>query len=141
MEFARLGNHLLTVCPYCDALSECPVTDTTNADAGDALQLLYEDHLSSAPDCKAQADAAPSLMESLAAIQPAFAETEAKRHERIDSHPDNGRAGFWHVEGIRHDARTRASSAREAIEKCSDVVQSWECPAAHFLGNELPEVF
>lgn len=141
MEFARLGNHLLTVCPYCDRLFECPVIETIEAGATDALCLLHEKHLSVSPNCKAQADAAPTLMEVLADLRPAYAEAEAKRQEEIDSNPDNGRAGFWLVEGIRHDARTRANNAREAIGKCSETVQSWESPTATFLGKELPEVF
>jgi len=141
MEFARLGNHLVSVCPYCDILIECPVSDTTEADAADALGLLYQKHLRTALDCKIQAEAAPTLTELLAAMHPGFAEAEMKRQKRIDSHPDNGRVGFWLVVGVRHEARTQASSAREAIEKCSEVVRSWESPEARFLGEELPEVF
>lgn len=141
MELCRLGNHCLTVCPYCDMLFDIPIGDISQADATDSAQLLYENHLLATPDCKAMADDRPSLMESLKTMRPAFEAAEVERQERIDNHPDNGRTGFWIVEGIRHDARTVANSAREAIDKCSEEVQSWESPEARFLGEELPDVF
>jgi hypothetical protein len=106
-----------------------------------ALCQAEEHHLASVLACKRQYDARPSLEEAMIACRPMFAEAEAKRQEAIDEHPDNGQEGYWRVEGIRHEAKTRASSAREAIEKCSEEVQLWECPVATFIGEELPEVF
>jgi hypothetical protein len=138
MEIARLGNHYLSVCPYCDKLFDVVGKDPYD---WEVLGQLQEDHMEASPDCKRQADALPSLQDAADACRPAFAEAEAKRQEAIDSHPDNGREGYWRVDGIRHDARTRASSAREAIEKCSEEVQSWESPEATFIGEELPTVF
>ena len=139
MEIARLGNHSLGICPYCDRLF-----DVVAPDVAEGLRLLLEDekhHRTHSPECKRQADARPSLEEAMEACRPAFEEAETECQERIDSHPDNGRLGWWRVDGIRHDAHTRASSAREAIEKCSEAVQSWESPEATFIGEELPDVF
>lgn len=141
MEFARLGNHLLSVCPWCDHLLDHPVTDATEDDTTTALEKSYRGHLAAYPNCKRQADAQPSLLEAIEACQSALDEAAAQRQQRIDNHPDNGRDGQWRVTGIRHTAETMASCAREAIENCSGEVQSWECPEATFLGEELPDVF
>jgi hypothetical protein len=68
---------------------------------------------------------------------------EAERKEKIRNHPDNGKEGWWIVQGIRHSAHARASSAAEAIEKAekANIVQDWELPDAHFWTKELPDVF
>ena len=140
MEFTRLGRHALTICPYCDQLFDWQ----TDADSGVAikhLNILYTDHLACADECKVKADAEPSFEDSLSELRADWKEEEPRWQAAIDNHPDNGRDGFWSVEGIRHEAKTRASSAREAIRKCSEVVQSWESPEARFLWEELPEVF
>ena len=59
------------------------------------------------------------------------------------TNPDNGKAGWWLVEGLRHSAWAKASSANEAIEKAHDaniVDASWEYPTAKFVYEELPDV-
>lgn len=63
--------------------------------------------------------------------------------ERMATHPDNGRLGFWRVEGMRHRAIVRASSAPEAIEKALEagVVGDWEDAEADFIGEEMPDVW
>jgi len=65
------------------------------------------------------------------------------RAARMAAHPDNGKMGWWVVDGIRHSAHARASSAPEAIEKAekAGIVQDWESPEARFCGEELPDVF
>jgi hypothetical protein len=58
----------------------------------------------------------------------------------LDNHPDNGKTGYWKVEGMRHSAICTASSIAEALDKTKEIVQSWEMPTADFIGTELPEV-
>lgn len=61
---------------------------------------------------------------------------------RHTANPHNGTLGWWRVEGIRHAALVKASSAMQAIENARDVVDpSWEFPEAFWVGVELPEVF
>lgn len=83
------------------------------------------------------------MEEQLAAIRPIFQASGEALRERMESHPDNGRLGWWRVEGIRNEATARASSAPEAISKCEEAghVGSWESAEARFLGEELPDVF
>ena len=68
---------------------------------------------------------------------------ERKRLDLIQNNPDNGKYGWWKVEGIRHNAYAKASSASEAIQKAEEagIVGSWEFPEARFWTEELPEVF
>jgi len=136
MEIATLGSHHLAVCPYCDALLETRGGQEV-VDLFDVLQM----HYAASPSCKEKADAAPSLLELCDKIRPDMERAEQARQKAIAEHPDNGQEGYWLVTGVRHDARTWASSAREAIEKCADVVQSWESPEASFWCEELPDVF
>lgn len=63
------------------------------------------------------------------------------RDKEIDAHPMNGKLGWWRIEGIRHSAFAKASSAREAIDKSTDHVGTWEQATAEWIGEELPEVF
>lgn len=70
---------------------------------------------------------------------------ERKRQDEITNHPDNGKAGWWTVYGIRHEWYGQASSASEAIQLAEDEeqyesVQDWEFPRAHYLGEEMPPV-
>jgi hypothetical protein len=74
----------------------------------------------------------------------------AKLHGLQDSappkpvtHEKDGTLGWWRVDGVRHGAIVKASSAAEAIDKAvtSDAVGSWESPDAEWIGEELPEVF
>ena len=55
---------------------------------------------------------------------------------------ENG-LGWWHVWGIRHNAIVCASSEEEAIQKAIDAkkIETWEHPAAKFIGKEMPEVY
>ena len=77
------------------------------------------------------------------ACQKATDDFEKWKMDRIKSNPDNGKYGWWKVEGIRHNAYTKASSASEAIQKAEEagIVGSWEFPEARFWTEELPEVF
>ena len=72
------------------------------------------------------------------------ARKKAAYDHELDTHPDNGKEGWWYVEGIRHDARVKASSARQAISMAvtSGHVGSWEVldsRCASFIA-ESPEV-
>ena len=61
---------------------------------------------------------------------------------RHAANPHNGTLGWWRVEGIRHAALVKASSATDAVEKARDVVDpSWEFPESFWVGLEIPEVF
>lgn len=71
-------------------------------------------------------------------------QSDEERIERMKNHPDNGKRGWWVVDGIRHHAYAQASSAMEAIAKASTaglVDESWEYPEARFWTEELPDVF
>lgn len=70
-------------------------------------------------------------------------ENTERLRERMAAHPDNGRLGFWRVEGMRHKAIVRASSAPEAVEKALEagVVGDWEDAEADFIGAEMPDVW
>jgi len=66
---------------------------------------------------------------------------DAERIAKMHAHPNNGTLGWWRVDGIRHEAIVRASSAMEACELANDIVDpSWESPEASWIGTELPEV-
>ncbi len=87
-----------------------------------------------------------SFLESpwLEKISKLMKEGEEQRLARITSNPDNGKTGWWVVDGVRHSAYARASSAAEAIEKADKaklVDASWESPEARFWCEELPDVF
>lgn len=75
------------------------------------------------------------------AMQAACQAAENERLARINNHPDNGKLGWWFIDGIRHYAHVRASSAPEAVKKALDLVGDWEMPSVTFLGEELPDVF
>ncbi len=139
MDFGQVGNNAVTACPYCDEL----FTVKAGRDDMGRLTAMYEEHLAASSACQAAKAAQPSLDEMFKRLRPGFQAAEDERQERMENHTDNGRVGWWRVEGIRHEATTRASSATEAIEKCmrADAVGSWEYPEAHFLGEELPDVF
>lgn len=69
-------------------------------------------------------------------------EAAAERQRVLDENPDNGRIGWWHVDGIRHSALVRASSAREAVDKAlvDGAVGDWESPSARYMSDTLPDV-
>jgi len=141
MDFGQVGNNAVTACPFCDKLFAVkagqPSDDMTR------LTALYDTHLAASSACRQTKAAQPSLDEMFERLRPGFQAAETERQERMEAHPDNGRLGWWRVEGIRHEATTRASSATEAIEKCMKAgeVGSWEYPEARFLGDTLPDVF
>lgn len=141
MEIGRVGNNEVMACPHCDLLFSCKAR--ADSVAIDELNEVYRRHLLEAPPCKAKDDALPSLRETLAELQPQYQEQEAKYQAGLESHPDNGRTGWWHVDGIRHAGYARASSAGEAVEKCATagVVGEWESGTPAFVGEDLPEVF
>jgi hypothetical protein len=66
---------------------------------------------------------------------------DEQRKEAAAANPDNGKDGYWQVDGVRHDALVKASSEPEAIAKAiaSGEVGDWESPSASFIGAELPE--
>jgi hypothetical protein len=71
-----------------------------------------------------------------------WAKSDAERIARMQSNPHNGTLGWWRVDGVRHSAIVRASSAMEAVDRADMwVSKSWESPEARWIGTELPEVF
>jgi hypothetical protein len=141
MDYGQVGNNAVAACPWCDELfvaKACNMID----DIG-TLSRLYEEHVAATPECRQRRTEAGSVTEAFAALQPAFQAEDAARKARCDSHPDNGRTGWWRVVGIRHEGMARASSAGEAIAACDadGIVGTWECPEAKFVGAELPDVF
>lgn len=142
MEYASIGRHELTVCPHCDKLFHIVVNDETKRGAGVVrLVALYRDHINLSPACRAAQEALPSMEELREVMRPSLELAEKERQARLDGHPNNGTHGYWLIEGIRHEARCKASSAREAVEKCVLAVGVWESPEVTFIGEELPEVF
>jgi hypothetical protein len=91
---------------------------------------------------KTQEDRDAAHRKILAEIQEMVAEGDKRHDLAMANHPDNGKLGYWRVEGVRHNAIVKASSAPEAIEKAlkTEAVGSWESPDATFIGEELPEV-
>jgi len=77
---------------------------------------------------------------SFAEIGKIFREEQFKLDEESKHNPDNGKYGFWFVDGMRHHTIVRASSAPDAIAKAitSEKVGSWESPEASFIGEALP---
>jgi len=62
-------------------------------------------------------------------------------YAQAEQHPENGKQGFWKVEGIRHAALVQTDSALKAIGLASDVVGEWELCDVTFLGKNLPQVY
>jgi hypothetical protein len=82
------------------------------------------------------------LNECMARASAAAAKSDAERIARMQADPHNGTLGWWRVDGVRHSAIVRASSAMEAVDKADMwVSKSWESPKARWIGTELPEVF
>lgn len=91
---------------------------------------------------KTQAEERADFKSQLEAIHVSLRHADEKRHIATMEHPDNGKRGFWHVKGIRHNCIVKnVSSAQEAIDKASEMVGSWESPEASFIGEEMPDVF
>lgn len=141
MEYARLGNNELTVCPCCDKLFVVAVDSDGSTSGMEALDAMFQSHLAELPACAKYMNDLPSLADVGETWRSDFEAADAARKQRAADNPHNGTLGYWLVSGVRHEARTRASSAAEAIEKCSEVVDSWESPEAEFIGVELPDVF
>ena len=80
---------------------------------------------------------------TMQALGDALRQSDQDRMDRMANHPDNGKTGWWIVDGIRHHAYARASSAPEAIAMAENagLVQSWESPTARFWTEKLPDVF
>ena len=73
-----------------------------------------------------------------------FIKREKEIIKRMKRDKNNGKSGWWIVEGIRHKAHVHAKSALEAISKAhkSGIVdRTWESPEARFWTKKLPEVF
>lgn len=62
-------------------------------------------------------------------------------YAQAEQHPENGKQGFWKVEGIRHAALVQTDSALKAIELASEIVGDWELCDVRYLGASLPLVF
>ncbi len=142
MDFAQVGNHYVSACPFCDKLYGVTADDP----AGDAIALIqrmHKKHLTVSEACRIDNDALPTMADLQASLGPAFREADAAQNDELEANPDNGKTGWWYVDGIRHDATCKASSAPEAVKKCADSghVGSWESPTARFIGEELPDVF
>lgn len=141
MDIGQVGNNGVSACMHCDKLFSHKITEGLG-DSITALSAMHEEHRANSPECQAAYDALPSLAETQAELKPMFEEQDAKYAAKVAANPDNGRAGWWRVSGVRHDAIARASSAREAIDKCEEAgeVGSWESPDVSFIGEELPDV-
>ncbi len=60
---------------------------------------------------------------------------------QAEQHSENGKQGFWKVEGVRHTALVQTDSALNAIGLASDVVGDWELCDVTYLGANLPQVY
>ena len=105
------------------------------------LDEMFQKHLAFSPACAEYMRNLPSIDEVFETLRPHFEANQAARKQHTADNPHNGTLGYWLVSGVRNEARTRAMSAAEAIEKCGAVVQDWEGPEAEFIGVELPDVF
>ena len=76
--------------------------------------------------------------QNLREIQQGAAKAHEAYQQQLRDNPDNGKSGYWHVDGVRHDAFVLASSDQEAIDKAADVVGSCESPSVYYVG-EKPE--
>lgn len=72
-------------------------------------------------------------------IRESFDKADEERHQRHLADVNNGKHGYWRVDGVRHSAVVRASSAVEAVEKSG--IGNWESPEAAFIGEQMPDVF
>ena len=97
-----------------------PGTDTELLTSKDRLSKFWDNFRSISEECSNEYEAA-----------------EKKREEAIANHPDNGKLGYWRVEGTRHTAIVKADSAQAAIDKAIEIVQQWEDPDASFIGEEI----
>jgi hypothetical protein len=91
---------------------------------------------------KTREEAAAAWEETRRVLGECWAAADERRQERLAANPDNGKLGWWQVEGVRHDALVEASSAAEAVTKAiaAGKVGDWEAPEADYIGEELPEV-
>ena len=66
---------------------------------------------------------------------------ERQLQERMANGPDNGKFGYWHVSGVRHDCYVKTYSAPTAIAKAIEKgpVDDWESPSAYYIGDKLPD--
>ncbi|WP_163833954.1 hypothetical protein [Spartinivicinus ruber] len=58
----------------------------------------------------------------------------------FDSHPDNGKYGFWKVVGMRHQALVQTDHAQKARELAVNIVNDWELCSIEYLGPHLPKL-
>ena len=137
MQYASVGKNSISSCPHCDELFI--VRGAENA--FNQIDALLTAHRAVSPACDQYFLTLPTLADLREELAPQFERADTARQKAISDNPDNGRLGYWLVEGVRHAARTRASSAAEAITKCADEVGDWESPSATFIGEELPDVF
>lgn len=89
---------------------------------------------------RSEAEEKEEAARNFAEIARLFRKADEGRQVLIQNNPDNGKPGWWRVDGIRHSAIVRADSAAAAIEKAAGAVQDWESPGAEWIGEELPDV-
>lgn len=143
MEVASVGGRAVTACACCKSIF---VSDHCNANLPDQIANLQQQitrHRLRSPECDKRYATLPTLNEVAEKLRPYFAEAESRRVAEVAANPNNGRRGYWVVTGVRNTARTLASSAQEAIDKCvsTGAVGDWESPTAEFWTEQLPDVF
>lgn len=81
MEYTRLGNHELTVCPCCDKLFQTVACDDFSS-AMQSLDAMFQSHLVESPACAEYMRNLPSLEDVAETLRPHFAAAEAKRKQQ-----------------------------------------------------------
>jgi hypothetical protein len=89
---------------------------------------------------KPHAEQVADFKDSMARLGEMWEAGAEQQKQKAAANPDNGKLGYWQVDGVRHDTMVKASSEPEAIEKAiaSGEVGDWESPSAYFVGAELP---
>lgn len=85
---------------------------------------------------KSRAERDAEWMAAIKSLSESCKEDRQEADDRLARNPDNGKFGYWKVEGMRHTAIVKACSAQEAIERAKDVVLSWELLDASYLGED-----
>lgn len=90
---------------------------------------------------RTQAEDKAAWNENHEALAKIFKRRREEREALSVADPDNGKSGYWNVDGVRHSAFVKATSAPEAIAKAvaAGAVGDWESPTASFVG-ENPDV-
>lgn len=92
---------------------------------------------------KPEAEQRAEWRSHLEKIHEATAAADIERTRRRADNPDNGKRGWWRVDGIRNSCLVgNVSTEQEAIDKAAVAgqVHEWETPDASFVGVDLGEV-